>query len=60
MEGLYYVGGLVIRGWLLRQNCFFVVWVRRLADFWTRWCVEAGGVETKLRPSGEYFSFNGG
>ena len=49
-EGLQYVGHLVIRGWFLKWNCFFIVWVRQLADFRTRWCVEAGGVGTKFRP----------
>ena len=47
-EGLQYVGHLVVRGWFLKWNCFFIVWVRQLADFRTRWCVEAGGLGTKL------------
>ena len=50
VEGLQYVGRLVVRSWFLKWNCFFMVWVRRFADFRTRWCVEAGGVGTKLRP----------
>ena len=50
VEGLQYVGRLVVRSWFLKWNCFFMVWVRRFADFRTRWCVEARGVETKLRP----------
>ena len=50
VEGLQYVGRVMIRGWFLKWNCFFMVWVRRLADFKTRWCVEAGAVGTKLRP----------
>ena len=50
VEGLPYVWCLVARGWFLKWNCFFIVWVRRLVDFRTRWCVEAGGVGTKLRP----------
>ena len=32
------------------MNCFFMVWVRRLGDFKTRWCLEVGDVGTKLRP----------
>ena len=36
VEGLQYVGCLVVRGWFLKWNCFFIVWVRRLADFRTR------------------------
>ena len=48
--GLQCVWCLVVRGWFLKWNCFFIVWVRRLVDFRTRWCVEAGGVGTKLRP----------
>ena len=50
VEGLQYVGRLVIRGWFLKRNWFFMVWVRRLADFRTRWCVVARGVGTRLRP----------
>ena len=50
VEGLQYTGRLVIRGWFLKWNCFFMIWVRQLADFKTRWCVEAGSVGTKLRP----------
>ena len=50
VESLQYVGRLVIRGWFLKWNCFFIVWVRRLPNFRTRWCVEAGGVGTKFRP----------
>ena len=50
VKGLQYGGCLVIRGWFLKWNCFFMVSVRRLADFKTRWCVEAGGVGIKLRP----------
>ena len=50
VEGLQYAGCLVIRGWFLKWNCFFMVWVRQLANFKTRWCVEARGVGTKLRP----------
>ena len=50
VEGLQYVGRLVIRGWFVKWNCFFMVWVRRLADFRTSWCVEVRGVGTKLRP----------
>ena len=50
VEGLQYVGRLVVRSWFLKWNCFFMVCVRRFADFRTRWCVEAGGVGTKLRP----------
>ena len=33
VEGLQYVGCLVIRGWFLKWNRFFMVFVRRLADF---------------------------
>ena len=50
VEGLQYLGCLVVRGWFLKWNCFFIVWVRQLADFRTRWCVDAGGVGTKSRP----------
>ena len=50
VEGLQYVGRLVVSGRFLKWNCFFMVWMRRMADFCTRWCVEAGGVGTKLRP----------
>ena len=50
VEGLQYVGRLVVSGWFLKWNCFFMVWMRRVADFCTRWCVEAGGIGTKLRP----------
>ena len=50
VEGLQYVRRLVIRGWFLKWNCFFMDRVRQLADFKTRWCVEVGGVGTKLRP----------
>ena len=49
VEGLQYVGRLVVRGWFLKWNCFFIVWVRWLANFRTRWCVEARGVGTKSR-----------
>ena len=28
----------------------FLAWIRWLADFWMRLCVEAGAVGTKLRP----------
>ena len=50
VEDLQYVGRLVVRGWFLKWNCFFMVWVRRFGDFRTRWCVEAGSVGAKLRP----------
>ena len=50
VEDQQYVQRFVVRGWFLRWKCFFIVWVRRLDDFRTRWCVEAGGVGTKLRP----------
>ena len=36
VEGLQYVGRLVVRGWFLKWNCFFIVWVRRLTDCRTR------------------------
>ena len=32
------------------MELFFIVWMRWVADFWMRWCVEAGGVGTKMRP----------
>ena len=35
VEGLQYVGRLVVRGWFLKWNCFFIVLVRWLADFRT-------------------------
>ena len=50
VEGLQYVGSLVVGGWFLKWSCFFLVWMRQLADFWTRGFVEAGNVGTKLRP----------
>ena len=50
VEGLQFVGRLVVKGWFLKWNCFFIVWVRRIVDFRMRWCVEAWGVGTKLRP----------
>ena len=50
VTGLQYVRRLVVRGWFLKWNCFFIVCVRRLADFRTRWRVEAGSVGTKFRP----------
>ena len=50
VEGLQYAGRLVVRGWFLKWNCFFIVWVRRLVDFRMGWCVEAWGVGTKFRP----------
>ena len=50
VEGLQYVGRLVVRSCFLKWNCFFMVWVRQFADFRTRWCVEAECVGTKLRP----------
>ena len=50
MEGLQYVGRLVVSSWFLKWNYFFMVWMRQLADFGMRWCVEAGGVGAKLRP----------
>ena len=49
VEGLQYLGRLVVRCWFLKWNCFFIVSVTRLANFRTRWYVEAS-VETKLRP----------
>ena len=33
MKGLHSVGRLMVRGWFLKWNCFFIVWVRRVADF---------------------------
>ena len=50
VEGLQYVGRLVVRSWFLKWNCFFMVLVIRFADFRTRLCVETRGVETKFRP----------
>ena len=50
VEGLQYVRCLVVNGCFLKWNCFFMVWMRRVADFCTRWCVQAAGVGTKLRP----------
>ena len=50
MEGLQYTGRLVIRGRFLKWNYFFMVWVRQLADFKMRWCVQVSRVGTKLRP----------
>ena len=49
VEGLQYVERLMVRGWFLKWNCFFIVWVRRLFEYRTRSCVEARGVATKLR-----------
>ena len=31
--GLQYVGRFIVRGWFLKWNCFFIVWMRRVADF---------------------------
>ena len=31
------------------MELFFIVWMRLVSDVWMRWCVEAGGVGTKLR-----------
>ena len=42
VEGMQYAGRLVVRSWFLKWNCFFVVCVRWLANFRTRWCVGAG------------------
>ena len=39
-----------VETWFLKWNCFFIVWVRRLVDFKTTWCLKARGVGTKLRP----------
>ena len=50
VKGLQYVGRLVVSGWSLKWNYFFMFWMRQVADFSMRWCVEAGGVGTKLRP----------
>ena len=50
VEGLQYVGRLVVRDWFLKWNYIFIVWTRQLANFWTRWCVEARGIGTKLIP----------
>ena len=33
MEGLQYLGRLIVRAWFLKRNCFFIVWVSREADF---------------------------
>ena len=66
VEGLQYVGRLVVRGWFLKWNCFFIVCVSWLGNFRTRWCVEARDVGTNLRPKArpksrpKYFSLNGG
>ena len=49
VEGLQYIERLMVRGWFLKWNCFFIVWVRRLFEYRTRSCVEARGVVTKLR-----------
>ena len=32
------------------MELFFMVWMWQVAGFRMRWCVEAGGVGTKLRP----------
>ena len=31
LEGLQHVWSLVVRGWFLKWNCFFLIWVRLLA-----------------------------
>ena len=36
VEGFQYVGRLEVRGWFLKWNCFFMVWVTRFDDFKTR------------------------
>ena len=33
VEGLQYVERLIVSGWLLKCNCFFMVWMRRVTDF---------------------------
>ena len=50
MKGWQYVGLLVVSSSFLKCNCFFMVSMRRVVHFNTRWCVETGGVGTKLRP----------
>ena len=35
---------------LISEMELFLAWIRWLADFWMRLCVEAGAVGTKLRP----------
>lgn len=49
IEGLQYVGCLIISGWFLKWNCFFMVWMRWVADFRTRYCMEPGGVGTNFK-----------
>ena len=51
LGGLQYVGRLVVRFWFLKWNYFFIVWVRQLANFRTRWCVEDWGVGKNLKPN---------
>ena len=48
VKGSLYVGHLVVRGWFLKWNCFFIVWVRQVADFSIRLCVEAWGCWNKV------------
>ena len=53
MKGWQYLGllvVLVVSSSFLKCNCFFMVSMRRVVHFNTRWCVETGGVGTKLRP----------
>ena len=33
MEGLQYLGRLMVRGWFFKSNCFFIAWVRQVANF---------------------------
>ena len=33
VEGLQYIERLMVRGWFLKWNCFFIVWVRRLFEY---------------------------
>ena len=48
--GWLYVGLLVVSSSFLKCNCFSMVSTRRVVHFSTRWCVETGGVGTKLGP----------
>ena len=49
VEGFQYVGCLTVSNWFLKWNCFFMVWMKRVADFRTRYCMEAGGVGTNFK-----------
>ena len=50
VEGLQYVGRLIVRRWSLKWNCFFIVQVSWVADIWMMWFVGAEGIGKCSRP----------